>query len=65
MLWFWFVIGLIITICGAFIAASDIDVEIKCYSFDQEILGECLLLIGGLLSCSMLLGLGIRWLVML
>lgn len=63
LLWFWFAIGLIITILGAFVTASDIDVEIKGYSFDQEILGYCMLTIGGLLSGAMLIASGINWLV--
>lgn len=63
MLWFLFLIGFIITILGVFIAASDIDLEIKGCSFDNEVLGGGLIAIGGVLAVSMLFALGVSWLV--
>lgn len=63
MLWFLFLIGFIIAILGIFISASDIDLEIKDYSFDNDILGAGLTAIGGVLAIVMLFALGINWLV--
>ena len=58
----WFIIGLILAISGVFITASDYDLEIKDCSFDCEVLGTGLSIIGGLLAGAMLFALGVRWL---
>ena len=65
LLWFWFIIGLIMTILGLFMISSDYDLEIKGCSFDGEVLGTGLSIIGGLLAGAMLFALGVRWLVLL
>ena len=61
MLWFWFLIGLVLTILGSFALAYDDDIEIKGYVFDGELLGMCFLTIGGILAGVMLLVLGVNW----
>lgn len=61
MLWLWFMIGLALTILGAFALVHDNFIKIKGYELDTEILGTCFLTIGGILAGAMLLALGINW----
>ena len=61
MLWFWFTIGLILTILGAFIYAYDDDISISACVFDSDILGGFLASIGGILAVLMLFALGVNW----
>lgn len=65
MLWFVFIIGLIMTICGAFLIAYDDYLCIREFDFDSEILGSCILTIGGILAACMLFALGVRWVTMI
>jgi hypothetical protein len=65
MLWFVFMIGLIMTICGAFLMAYDDYLSIGEFNFDSEILGSCILTIGGVLAACMLFALGVGWLEMI
>lgn len=61
MLWFWFIIGFALLVLGAFVMAYNDDVTIKGYEFDSEVLGACLMIIGGILTGVMLFALGINW----
>lgn len=61
MLWLWFTIGLLLTISGSFLMAYGDDIDINGHMFDGEVLGVCLLSIGGILAGLMLLALGINW----
>lgn len=63
MLWFWFTIGFIMTIFGSFLYAYGDDVIIGKFEFDGEILGTCILTIGGVIAAIMLLALGINWII--
>lgn len=61
MLWFWFTIGFIITLCGVVLFAYGDDIKICNLDFDSDILGSALIVIGGALAGIMLFGLGINW----
>lgn len=61
MLWFWFTIGFIMTICGVMLAAYEDDVKICNLYFDAEPLGAGLITIGAVLAIIMLFALGINW----
>lgn len=63
LLWFWFIIGLFLTILGAFVWSYKHNLIIKDFIFDGEILGKCLLVIGAVLAGIMLFAIGIRWCV--
>jgi hypothetical protein len=53
-----FIIGLIITILGMFVwSYSDHNINIIGLEFNSEKLGQCLLLLGGILSGVMFIGL--------
>ena len=62
MLWFWFVIGFIMTIFGSLLLSYDDYINIKGFDFDTSVLGGCILGIGSILAIFMLLALGISWL---
>lgn len=61
MLWFWFTIGFIIALCGSVLFAYGDDITICNLDFDSEVLGTCMMTIGGVLASIMLFGLGINW----
>ena len=63
MLWFWFIIGFIMTICGAVLFSYNDYIEICGLDFDAEDLGVCMMITGGVLAGVMLFGLGIGWMV--
>ena len=60
-MWFWFVVGLILTICGIFVTAADYYLEFFGVEFDNEIIGVGLTCVGAVLAILMLMGLGINW----
>jgi hypothetical protein len=62
MCWLLCIIGLVMTILGAFLYASNEDVEIKGCTFDSEVLGMFFASIGGILAALMLIALCVNWL---
>ena len=63
--WIWFVFGLICLFAGIFIVASDVDINIKNISFDNDILGYGFAITGGALAFLMLFAKGVAWMASL